>query len=92
MKTDLYTKIVLTVIAITLIGLLVKDINFVSKATANELDLSGLRIEEATDEDEVSYFIYENSKLRNPFSKRNGRVDSFYDAPIYIITTSKRNF
>lgn len=90
MKTDLYTKIVLTVIAITLIGLLVKDVNFVSKATANELDLSGLRIEEATDEVEVTYFIFENSKLRSPFGNR-GKVDTYYDVPTYIITTKMKD-
>lgn len=34
MKTDLYTKVILTVIAIALVGILVKDIDFVSKAQA----------------------------------------------------------
>lgn len=37
MKIDLYTKAVLTVIAIALVGILVKDINFVSKAQAEPL-------------------------------------------------------
>ena len=34
MKTDLYTKVILTVIAVALVGILVKDIDFVSKAQA----------------------------------------------------------
>lgn len=41
-KTDLYTKIVLTVIAIFLGAIVVKDINIVSKAQAGEvINLSG---------------------------------------------------
>lgn len=35
-KTDLYTRIVLTVIAVALVGHLIKDIDLVSKAQASE--------------------------------------------------------
>lgn len=43
-KTDLYTKIVLTVIAVFLGIIVFKDINFVAKAQANELDLSAIKV------------------------------------------------
>lgn len=42
MKTDLYTKIVLTIIAIALVGHLVKDVDLVSKAHAAPLPLEVL--------------------------------------------------
>lgn len=45
-KTDLYTKIVLTVIALTLTLNLIKDINFVSKAQAGEV--VNLNVDEST--------------------------------------------
>lgn len=37
MKTDLYTKIILTIIAVALVGHLIKDIDFVSKVQASKL-------------------------------------------------------
>lgn len=69
LKTDLYTKIVLTVIAIALVGHLLKDIDLVSKAQANELDLSGMKIENVSDGREITFFIYENDKLDGGFGK-----------------------
>lgn len=71
MKTDLYTKIVLTVIAVALTANLLKDVDFVTKAHAGELDLSNMKIEKAAnanDDGEITFFIYENSKIEKPFS------------------------
>jgi hypothetical protein len=64
-KTDLYTKIILTVIAIALTANLVKDIDFVSKAKAGEV--VNLNAEKAAEED-ITFFIYDNSKIERPFS------------------------
>ncbi|HMM04833.1 MULTISPECIES: hypothetical protein [unclassified Dysgonomonas] len=95
MKTDLYTKIVLTVIAIALVGNLLKDVDFVTKAQAKpvDLDLSALKIEKAESDDdkEMTFFIYENSKIRRSFSVDNyERCEIGYkDVPIYIITSKK---
>lgn len=92
-KTDLYTKIVLTVIAIFLGVIIVKDMDLVSKAHAGELDLSNVKIEKAADADdgEITFFIYENSKIKEPFSKENYRECglSDKDVPTYIITNKK---
>lgn len=68
-KTDLYTKIVLTIIAIALVGHLLKDIDLVSKAQASELDLSAMKIENMSDEEGTTFFIYENNKLDGGFGK-----------------------
>jgi hypothetical protein len=68
MKTDLYTKIVLTAIAVFLGIIIVKDIDFVSKAQASEV--VNLNAEKAVDED-ITFFIYENSKIERPFSSSN---------------------
>lgn len=68
-KTDLYTKIVLTIIAIALVGHLIKDINLITKAQASEIDLSALKIENASDEEGMTFFIYENDKLGGGFGK-----------------------
>jgi len=85
-KNDVYTKIVLTVIAIALVGNLIKDINFVSKAHANELDLSGLKIENASNANDQVFYIYENNKIEKPVKGySNGKVGS-EDNPLYIIT------
>lgn len=72
MKNDLYTKIVLTVIAIALTANLLKDVDFVTKAHAGEkeIDLSALRIEKAANtnnDGEMTFFIYENDKLTGGF-------------------------
>ncbi|WP_029902325.1 hypothetical protein [Prevotella sp. 10(H)] len=98
MKTDLYTKIVLTVIAIALVGNLVKDVDFVSKAQASpvNLDLSTLNIEKAegAEENEMTFFIYENSKIERPFSKSlyyDECYINYNDVPTYIITNLKPN-
>lgn len=74
MKTDLYTKIVLTVIAVALTANLLKDVDFVTKAHAGEkeIDLSALKIERAanaSDDGEVTFFIYENEALTGGFGK-----------------------
>ena len=99
MKTDLYTKIVLTVIAIFLGVLIIKDVDFVTKAQAKpaDLDLSALKIEKAetADEKEITFFIYENDALRKGFSNNSygsASIDSFYDKPKYIITNKKGSF
>jgi hypothetical protein len=94
MKTDLYTKIVLTVIAVALTANLLKDVDFVTKAHAGELDLSNMKIEKAAnanDDGEITFFIYENSKISNPFSKNNYRECSIAndDVPTHIITNKK---
>lgn len=94
MKTDRYTKIVLTVIAVALTANLLKDVDFVSKAHAGELDLSNMKIEKATDanDGEVTFFIYENSKIRKPFSNdgyswNNSKCEiGVKDIPSHIIT------
>lgn len=69
-KTDLYTKIVLTTIAIALIGLLVKDMDFVTKAQATELDVSAMKIENASDTEETTFYIYENDKILGGFGTK----------------------
>lgn len=99
MKADLYTKTVLTVIAVALVGILIKDVDFVSSAQAKStaIDLSALTVEKAAsdDEKEMTFFIYENSKIKKPFSKE-GSYDydgpceiSNKDIPTYIITNVK---
>ena len=97
MKTDMYTKIVLTVIAVALVGILVKDIDIVSKAQASpaNIDLSALNIEkaESSDENEMTFFIYENSKIKRPFSNNEPYEGvcwiSSKDIPSHIITNIK---
>jgi hypothetical protein len=93
MKTDLYTKIVLTVIAIFLGVLIIKDVDFVTKAQASDLDLSALKIEQtaSADENEMTFFIYENSKIAKPFSIDNYEYCwiSIKDIPTHIITNKK---
>ena len=97
MKTDLYTKIVLTVIAVFLGILIVKDIDLVSKAQASpaNIDLSALNIEkaESSDENEMTFFIYENSKIDRPFTNedyyRNACLIGIKDVPSHIITNIK---
>lgn len=42
MKTDFYTKAMLTIIAIALIALVFKDVDFVSKAQAESLSAPGI--------------------------------------------------
>lgn len=90
-KTDLYTKIVLTVIAIFLGVIVFRNIDFVPKAHANELDLSALTIEQGTDA-ETTLFIYENSELSEPFSRtgytweRRKCEIGLDDIPKYVIT------
>lgn len=90
-KTDLYTKIVLTVIAVALLGNLLKDTDFVTKAHAGELDLSASAMEKAADEDdgEITFFVYENNMIDKPFSKDNYKECeiSKEDVPTHIITT-----
>ncbi|NDV97504.1 hypothetical protein D0T84_21795 [Dysgonomonas sp. 521] len=87
-KTDLYTKIVLTVIAIALTTNLIKDIGFVSKAQAGEV--VNLNAEKAAEED-ITFFIYENSKIKQPFSSRyyDECIIDYKDIPTHIITTKK---
>lgn len=97
MKTDLYTKIVLTVIAIFLGVLIIKDVDFVTKAQAKsaDLDLSALKIEQAesADEKEMTFFIYENSKIDKPFTNSYSGYEyciiNYKDVPSYIITNVK---
>jgi len=96
MKTDLYTKIVLTAIAIFLGIIIVKDIDFVSKAQANEVvNLSDLKIEkdENAADDDITFFIYENDKIKQPFSSiyfDECQIDK-RDTPTHIVTTKKIN-
>ena len=95
MKADMYTKIVLTVIAVFLGILIIKDVDFVTKAQAApaEIDLSALNIEkaESSNENEMTFFIYENSKIKQPFSKSDYEECKISqdDVPIYIITNMK---
>ena len=91
MKADLYTKIVLTVIAVALTANLIKDIDFVSKAQASEV--VNLNAEKAAEED-ITFFIYENSKINSPFSSKNYErctIDR-KDIPTHIITTKKIDY
>lgn len=90
-KTDLYTKIVLTVIAIGLTANLIKDMDFVSKAQAGEV--VNLNAEKAAEED-ITFFIYENEKIQEPFSSNNTGTCkiSYKDIPTHIITTKKVPF
>lgn len=91
-KADIYTKIVLTVIAIALVGILVKDMNLVTKAHATEtpIDLSTLNIEKVEDDKGTTFFIYENSKLKYPFKGRyNSSSIHGDDIPTYIITNKR---
>ena len=87
-KTDLYTKIVLTVIAVSLSVIAFKDINFVTKAQANDLNLSDLKIEQAESREDITLFIYENSEIDDPFTSfsETCRI-SIRDIPKYIITS-----
>ncbi len=92
-KTDLYTKIVLTVIAVFLGVLVFKDVSFVTKAQANDLNLSDLKIEQAEKDEDITLFIYENSEIEKPFSyegfswERNECKIGREDMPKYIITS-----
>lgn len=92
-KTDLYTKVVLTVIAIFLGILIFKDVDFVTKAQASPVDLSALNIEKADDDEGITFFIYENNKLRKPFTKNeyywydNTCTIGYDEIPSHIITT-----
>jgi hypothetical protein len=90
-KTDLYTKIVLTVIAIALTANLVKDFDFVSKAQAGEV--VNLNAEKAAEED-ITFFIYENSKIKRPFSSEyyDECWISYEDIPTHIVTTKKTKY
>jgi len=88
-KSDAYTKIVLTVIAVFLGIIIVRDTDVVSKAHANEMDLSGLKIENSSSANDQVFYIYENSKLTNDArSYRNGSI-SKSDVPLYIITNTR---
>ncbi len=91
MKADLYTKIVLTVIAIALTANLIKDIDFVSKAQAGEV--VNLNAEKAAEQD-ITFFIYENSKIYSPFSQSNykGCTIDEKDIPTHIVTTKKIDY
>ncbi|MDR3056900.1 MAG: hypothetical protein LBU84_02005 [Prevotella sp.] len=87
-KTDLYTKIVLTVIAVFLGIIIVKDVEFVSKAQASEV--VNLNAEKTAEED-ITFFIYENSKIQEPFSSSSYgacRIGE-KDIPTHIVTTKK---
>ena len=93
-KTDLYTKVVLTAIAIFLGIIIVKDIDFVSKAQASEV--VNLNVEKAAEDDkDITFFIYENSKIKKPFSNdgtswENGLCEiGNKDIPTHIVTTKK---
>lgn len=76
-KTDLYTKVVLTVIAIFLGILIFKDVDFVTKAQASPLDLSALNIEKADDDEGMVFYIYDISNLDIPFETKKYRMDQF---------------
>lgn len=96
-KTDLYTKVVLTTIALFLGVIVFKDINFVAKAQATELDVSALKVEESNDD--ITFFIYDNDKIKKPFTvKSNSFSGTIYsneceisstDTPVQIVTTKR---
>lgn len=92
MKVDLYTKVVLTILTI-FVGILVfKDVDLVSKAKASELDLSGIKVEDASSDGETTFFIYENDKIEKPFGKSYEGHEckiAFDDIPTYIITNKR---
>ncbi len=46
MKPDLYTKIILTIIAVVLSGILLKDYDIIPRAHASSDDLMNVRIKE----------------------------------------------
>lgn len=87
-KIDLYTKIVLTAIAIFLGIIIVKDMDFVSKAQASEV--VNLNTEKAAEEN-ITFFIYENDKIHRPFSSSNNEtcIIDERNIPTHIVTTRK---
>jgi len=88
-KNDVYTKIVLTVIAVFLGIIIVRDTDVVSKAHANELDLSGLKIENASNAEATTFYVFENSRLNEPVKDSSGGYISSSNTPIYVITTKR---
>lgn len=99
MKTDFYTKAVLTVIAVFLGIIAFQNVDFVTKAHATpvEIKLPALNEEKAeiNEEKEITFFIYENSKIERPFTKdgyswekRTCRIGAD-DTPSHIITNVK---
>lgn len=93
-KTDLYTKIMLTAIVALLAAHLVKDINFVEKANASALPTA--RINEAMDatmesisKDEV-LLIFDNEKINRSYGQSNsGDIGSFTKAKYVIMKRNK---
>lgn len=84
MKADLYTKIVLTVIAVALTANLIKDIDFVSKAQAGEV--VNLNAEKAESMEETTFYIYENDKLLGGFGSKKYSNDDYHKSSPYIST------
>lgn len=80
LKTDSYTKIILTVIAIALIGNLIKDVDFVTKAHATplELNLPTLKAEDASNDEGMTLYIYENDEVLGGFGKEKYTDYDFY--------------
>lgn len=86
-KTDIYTKVILTAIAVFLGVIIVKDVDFITKAHAGELDLSNMRIEQAANANndrEVTFYIYENDKLTGGFGNSKYNESSYYSESPYL--------
>ena len=96
-SVDLYTKTVLTVIAIALIANLLKGSDLVTKAHAKELDLSSLNLEAEASAEGTVFFVFENSRISSPVStseskwlgsSTSGNIGD-KDIPKYIITNKR---
>lgn len=101
MKTDFYTKTVLTIIAIFLGIIVFRNVDFITAAQANVTTIATPtpkkeKIENDNNQ-EITLFIYENSKITRPFSNEGGdfiperhvcRI-GVKDIPSHIITNIK---
>lgn len=101
MKTDFYTKTVLTIIAIFLGIIAFQNVDFITTAQANVTTIASPtpkkeQIENDSDQ-EITLFIYENSKIERPFSKGESTLSinrricriGVNDIPSHIITNRK---
>lgn len=95
---DLYTKIVLTIIAITLVVHLLKDVDLITKANATSPSVPSLNVNQTANIDrDITFYIYENESLHEGFGfsslfRDRAKVDPYYDVPKYIITTKTGSF
>ena len=84
MKTDFYTKAILTIIAIALVGNFLKDVEFfVSKANAKSTNLADFKSQQeqqtTTEQPDITFYVYESDLLKLGFG-----VESYYGDNRYI--------